>query len=81
MGKKYDVILQNKYEQFLWLPEWAKYGDTVPPVTPALNFYMAIAEYGLDCIEPKGLRDEDLEYFNTHVRPEMDKRKNRRKKQ
>ncbi len=75
MGKRKNkvVVINNSYEQFLWLPEWAKYGKTVPPVTPALNFYMAIAKYGLDCIEPKGLRDEDLKYFNEFVRPELDR--------
>lgn len=69
-------IPQPKYPFIDWHKEWAVYCDAAKDLDTKVALYKAIVEYGLNEIEPN-LPSAQMEYFNTSVRPEIDRQHNR----
>ena len=61
------------YNVFNWLSDWVGYANAINNESRERTFYDAIANYGCFVIEPTDLSGEDLDYFNTEVRPELDR--------
>ncbi len=61
------------YNAFYWLSDWVAYASAINDERRELAFYDAISCYGCFVIEPIFLGGDDLEYFNKHVRPELDR--------
>lgn len=75
------MTAQFKYPKFLFLSEWAKFGDKLASGEDRLMFYRAVCNYGLNEAEPE-LTHVIADFFNTVVRPELDRQHrmfNRRK--
>lgn len=58
---------------FYFYSGWVKFGDTIQDNAERLNYYRAITKYGLQGDEPKTLHGATLRYFNTEIRPQLDK--------
>lgn len=90
MGKKNNVLdvrnldrhipTNDKYEKFRWFAEWLEFEETLPDIDDRAAFNMAIKDYGLSGIVRHDLHGAALEYFNTHVRPELDRQHKRLEK-
>ena len=65
------------YEKFRWLVEWVAYCETLHDDAEQLAFHESIAKYGLKCEEPAVITGAALEYFNTEIRPELDRQHKR----
>ena len=65
------------YEKFRLLVEWVAYCETLHDDAEQLAFHESIAKYGLKCEEPAGITGAALEYFNTEIRPELDRQHKR----
>lgn len=64
---------ENKpFEKFRWQVEWMKYAATLSH-DEEQAFNWSVILYGLKCEEPTKLQGASLEYFNTKVRPELDR--------
>ena len=61
------------YNAFYWLSDWVAYANAINDESREHAFYDAVANYGCFVIEPIFLGGEDLAYFNTEVRPELDR--------
>lgn len=77
MYKENDIELMrdngDKYPQFEFLREWADYClNTKASKKERLAIFTSIERYGLGEKEPK-LRGKHLHWFNTCVRPELDR--------
>lgn len=73
-----DIIKNSTYPKMRFWGEWLRHIDTMPrDEGDALLF--AIAGYGLREIEPTKyeLTAEAVEYFNTKIRPELDRQHKR----
>lgn len=64
--------------QFVFYAEWVKFGDSLQSDEERICFYKAISKYGLYGAEPHHLTGETLAYFNSNVRPIIDKQHKRR---
>lgn len=58
---------------FNFYAEWVKFGDKIKDDEERINYYRAISRYGAFCKEPNGLRGDALDYFQTKIRPELDR--------
>lgn len=61
--------------KFNFYAEWVKFGDTLQDTQERFDYYHAISMYGAYNEEPKNLRGETLAYFNSIVRPMMDRQR------
>lgn len=66
-------MVNGKYDKFTWRKAWYDYADTITNKRQCLAFNRAIANYGLEGIEPRGLEGDALRYFDNHVRPDLDR--------
>lgn len=90
MGKKNNVLdvrnldrhipTNDKYEKFRWFAELMEFEEPLPDIDDRVAFNMAIKDYGLSGVVRHDLHGAALEYFNTHVRPELDRQHERLKK-
>ena len=65
------------YEKFRWLVEWVAYCEILHDDAERLAFNDAIAEYCIMSKEPTEITGATLEYFNTEIRPELDRQRER----
>lgn len=63
---------------FKFNADWAVFGDALQDMQEQFDYYRAIFEYGAYEKEPLNLSGETLAYFNSKVRPMIDRQ---RKKQ
>jgi hypothetical protein len=70
-----------KYPYIKILPEWITYAEQSKARAAAkkqrYSVLLAIIEYGAVCREPEGLPEDELEWFNRVVRPEIDRQHKR----
>lgn len=78
MDKRF--LPHTKYNKFRWFAKWLKFEDTLPDIDDRVIFSLSIKEYGLNGVVHPELRGAALEYFNTHVRPELDRQHKRLEK-
>lgn len=64
------------FEKFLWKLEWLKYAASMPR-DDEQAFNWAVIRYGLCVAEPTELRGEALAYFNSEIRPDIDRQHKR----
>lgn len=67
----------SKGTEFNFLADWVKFGNSLSDSQERYGFYMAISRYGVYGEEPKNLKGAALDYFNTKVRPNIDKQHGR----
>lgn len=70
------MSIQSKYEKFRWYAEWLEYADKLPDEEER-TFNRSVIRYGLMKEEPAKLTGSTLDYFNTHIRPELDRQHKR----
>ena len=63
----------NKEPYFYWRKEWAEYAKSINDPKTELAFFDAITKYGCYKIEPTGISGENLSFFNSRIRTEIDK--------
>lgn len=65
---------------FQWRREWYEYMEEHILSTPEkLNFYRSVAAYGLYGKDLNLLCCEDADYFNTIIKPDLDRQRKRLK--
>lgn len=74
------IPVRAKYDKFRWFAKWLEFEDTLPDIDDRAAFRLAIKDYGLYGVIRHDLQGAALEYFNTHVRPELDRQHKRLEK-
>lgn len=64
---------KTKYPEFRFYKKWKDKIRTIPDTDIKLALYRSIDDYGLNGIEPSALKGEILDYFNSEIRPILDK--------
>lgn len=65
--------MEHKYKKFRFHKSWHIFIEKLSEDAQKVALFDAIARYGIDDIEPKGLEGEALRYFDDVVRPNLDK--------
>lgn len=70
-------MAENKpFEKFQFRVKWMEFAATLQPKEETA-FKWAVILYGLKSEEPTRLHGKSLEYFNSEVRPDIDKQHKR----
>ncbi len=70
------MSIQSKYKKFRWFAKWLEYANKLPDEEER-TFNRSVIMYGLRKEEPVKLTGNTLDYFNTHIRPEIDRQHKR----
>lgn len=62
----------REYPKFRWFIQWLEYSSNLSDER-RISFDKAIVKYGCYNTATVDLASEDLEYFNTYVKPELDR--------
>ena len=65
--------MEKRYKHFIWLRKWDGFLRSIKDTAEFVTMFDAIALYGLEGKEPAGLSGRNLEYFNSVVRPDLDR--------
>lgn len=65
---------------FDFYESWVRFGDKIESDEERINYYRAISRYGAFRKEPDNLQGEVLDYFQTQIRPELDRQHEAMKK-